>query len=140
MTVLLAALPLAARAEPVAGTVVDATTRAPVAGAPIAVTLSDRSAPVRATSDARGRFALDVPSAPVALTVTTARGAFALYDDYALAGSALRDHSANLQIALHRRLTVIEHYEARSRCRAFQPWQPYDVYEVVPGACGVPKR
>lgn len=150
--------PLAMQAEPlatqataagsrrVAGNVIDGMFRTPVAGATVTVYVAS-GPPITTTTDNNGSFALDLDAAPVAVEVhgPVPRGGFQGFETWVAGGSALAENAAGLRVELvHRlinpgRLTVISRDGSRSLCRAFQPNQLYDRYDIVPGQCGVAK-
>ncbi|MEA2785688.1 MAG: Carboxypeptidase regulatory-like domain [Candidatus Eremiobacteraeota bacterium] len=135
--VLFAALTTAARAEIVAGTVVNSWSNQPVQNANVTVTFASGSMPVHTTTDATGRFMVETTETPVAVTLR--RNGFETFtvSIAAIAPSVMAD----LHIALNARLIMISIDRARSRCGAFQPSQPWDHYELILGGmCGTPKH
>ena len=133
---LFAALSTAAQAEIVAGTVVDRANQ-PVANVNVTVTFASRTPPLRTKSDAAGRFTAETAETPVAVTLEKTGFETATMSIAALAPSVMAD----LHIELLPRLVIIERYMTRSVCGAFQPYEPWDRYVIVPGGmCGTPKH
>ncbi len=131
-----AALTAAAQAEIVAGTVVDRNTNMPVPNANVTVTFASGAKPLQTKTDPAGRFRVETTQTPASVTaLNRIFEPFSMNLD-ALAPSVLAD----LRIVLNTRLVMLEHYGPRSVCGAFQPYQPWDRYVLVPGACGVPMR
>lgn len=124
-------VPLAAKADPVDGTVVDLSTKHVLAGATVTLVMADGTQ-AKTTTDAQGRFAFDAASVPVAVFVQRAG-----YLSYT--ASRLSSGSSHLLVALSARLTVVSIDRAYSRCAAFQPGQVFVQYTLVPGECGIPK-
>ena len=131
-----AALSAAGQAEIVAGTVVDSSSNQPVQNANVTVTFASGAMPMHTTTDATGRFVVETTETPA--NVTLHRLGFETFtlSITAIAQSAMAD----LHIALNTRLVNIAIDRARSRCRAFDPAQPWDRYELILGMCGTPKR
>ena len=130
-----AALSAAAHAEIVAGTVVDRATNQPVPNANVTVTFASSARPLHTKTDAAGRFTVETTEAPAAVTVGNR-----LFEAYTMQlGAIASPVIADLHIVLNPQLTRIETYGSRSVCRAFQPYQTWDVYVLVRGQCGEPK-
>ncbi len=133
---LFAALSAGAHAEIVAGTVVDRTNR-PIPNAIVTVTLASGARPLQTRSDADGRFTVETSETPASVTLQQNGFDPQTMHLAAVAPSVM----AELRIELMYKLVTIERYGARSACRAYQPYQPWDVYVVIPGGtCGAPKR
>jgi hypothetical protein len=132
---LFAVLAVAAQAETVAGTVVDRSNR-PVANATVTVTFAS-SAPLQTKTDAAGRFTVETTEPPAALTLRKNGFAWFTLSLAAVAPSVVAD----LRIRLDPQLVLIEEFRPRSVCGAFQPYQLWDRYDIVPGGpCGAPKH
>lgn len=129
----LSALPLAANAEELRGTVLDLSSR-PVAGATVTVTFADGK-DVATNTDPLGRFTLDAAARPLRLRVQRTG-----YDVVTLSAEALAAAQAQLRIVLIPRLQFISSHRGWgwSACGAFQPQQTIDTYRIVPGHCGMP--
>jgi hypothetical protein len=133
--VMFAALSAAAHAEIVAGTVVDRSSNQPAPNVNVTVTLVSGARPLQTKTDAAGRFTVETNETPVNVTLHGARFETYTMQLVALAPSVLAD----LHIGLNTRLVTISIDRVRSACRAFQPYQPWDVYVLVRGSCGEPK-
>ena len=110
------------------GTVVDAATRAPIAGA--SVTATSPSQIERITTDAAGRFTF-ISLAPDTYTVSATHAGF---ESQAIAGiSVFADQSQTIPIALQRGLKEIARVASRSSLSPVRPGTGTDVYSVNPG-------
>ena len=119
-------------AEMVAGTVVDAATNRPLAGAIVTVTFAPRVRPLRTKTDEAGRFTLVTTETPAYVTVTTDR-----FETFTMALSALAPSvMENLRIPLNRKLTPVSVDVARSACAAWQPMRIWVTYVMTPNGCG----
>lgn len=129
----LSALPLAANADELGGTVLDPSSR-PVAGATVTATFADGK-DVVTTTDALGRFTFDAAVQPLRLRVQR-NG----WEVVTLSAEALAARQAQLRIVLVPRLYLISSHRGWgwSACSAFQPHQTIDTYVIVPGHCGMP--
>jgi hypothetical protein len=133
---LFAMLSATAQAAVVAGTVVDARTQQPVAGAKVTIALASGAPSLHATTDSVGRFSVDASETPV--SVSLMRPGF---EPYTMSLASMTPSAvADLRIALNVQLYMIERLEVRSACSPFQPQQLWDRYVLAPGACGMPKR
>jgi hypothetical protein len=130
-----AALSAAAQAETVAGTVVDRSSNQPAANVDVTVALASGARPLQTKTDAAGRFTVETNETPATVTLHGPRFETYTMQLVALAPSVLAD----LHIGLNTRLVSISIDRAYSACRAFQPYQPWDVYVLVRGTCGQPK-
>jgi hypothetical protein len=110
------------------GTVVDASTRAPIAGA--SVTATSPSQIERVTTDAAGRFTF-ISLAPDTYTISATHARF---ESQAIAGiSVFADQSQTIPIALQRGLKEIARVASRSSLSPVRPGTGTDVYSVNPG-------
>src|SRR5580700_4206158 len=119
---------LAGTTGTVTGTVVDASTRAPIAGA--SVTATSPSQIERVTTDAAGRFTF-ISLAPDTYTISATHARF---ESQAIAGiSVFADQSQTIPIALQRGLKEIARVASRSSLSPVRPGTGTDVYSVNPG-------
>ena len=127
--------PLAASAEPLAGTVIDRISKRPIAGATVTATLAS-GASVSAMTDEAGRFVLDPSETPVSFSVRRLH-----YEAFDVAAGTAGADPLNLAFALSPVLYVISShagFRSWSACEAYQSAsQGYNRYTVVFGRCGV---
>jgi len=110
------------------GTVTDAATRAPIAGA--SVTATSPSQIERVTTDAAGRFTF-ISLAPDTYTISAAHAGF---ESLSIAGiSVFADQSQTIPVALQRSLKEIARVASRSSLSPVRPGTGTDVYSVNPG-------
>lgn len=121
----------AATTGSISGTVVDAATKKPLAGA--SITASAPSGRGTATSDANGFYNI-YNLAPDTYTVSiTAKG----YDDVVLQGvTVVQDQNVQINQTLARALQRIGRVSARNASNLVQPTQTADVYNVSPQQLG----
>ncbi len=111
----------------ITGTVVDATTKAPIAGA--VVTATSPSQVARITTDAVGRY-IFLSLAPDEYTISAARAGF---ESVSIAGiSVFADQNQVVPIALQRSLKEIARVSSRSSLSPVRPGTGTDVYSVNP--------
>lgn len=111
----------------ITGTVVDAATKAPIAGAQISAVSPSQVA--RVTSDSAGRYTF-LSLAPDTYTISAQREG---YTDVSIAGIAVfADQSQVLQITLQRSLKQIARVTSRSSLSPVRPGTGTDVYSVNP--------
>jgi hypothetical protein len=109
------------------GTVVDAMSKAPIAGAE--VTASSPSQIARTTTDSAGRYAF-LSLAPETYTIAVEHAGF---DSLSIAGiSIFADQSQSLPISLQRSLKQIARVTSRSSLSPVRPGTGTDVYSVNP--------
>lgn len=112
----------------ITGTVVDASTRAAIAGAE--VTASSPSQVERVTTDASGRYTF-LSLAPETYTISVSRAG---YDTVAIAGvSVFADQSQSIPVVLQKSLRQIARVTSRSSLSPVRPGTGTDVYSVNPG-------
>lgn len=107
------------------GTVTDAASRRPLAGA--TVTIASPSGRYRASTDAHGFYSI-VGVLPDSYTLTVARVGFSTAAERGVTIS--QDTDVAIDVALSRSLKVIGAVKARSASFPVQPSQPTDVYVV----------
>ncbi len=111
----------------IAGTVVDAVTRAPIAGAEVTATSPSQIG--RVTTDASGRF-LFLSLAPDTYTISAQHAGFSTVS---IAGiSVFADQSQTVPIALQKSLKEIARVSSRSSLSPVRPGTGTDVYSVNP--------
>ena len=111
----------------ITGTVVDAQTKAPIAG--VSVVASSPSQVSRVTTDAGGRYTF-LSLAPETYTITAQRAG---YEPVSIAGiSVFADQSQALPIALQKSLKQIARVTSRSSLSPVKPGVGTDVYSVNP--------
>jgi Carboxypeptidase regulatory-like domain len=109
------------------GTIVDAATKTPIAGA--AVTATSPSQVARATTDSSGRFSL-LSLAPDTYVVSIERPG---YESLSIVGiSIFADQTQSIPIAIQRSLKQIAHVTSRSSIIPVRPGTGTDVYSVNP--------
>ncbi len=109
------------------GTIVDAATRGPVAGAQVTATSPSQIA--RVTADAAGRFAF-LSLAPDTYTLSVEHPGF---ESLSIAGlSVFADQTQSIPIALQRSLKQIARVTSRSSLSPVRPGTGTDVYSVNP--------
>lgn len=109
----------------ITGTVVNATTKAPVAGVRVVATSASQTAIV--TTDAAGRFAF-LSLAPDTYTISASKEGF---DTASLTGiSVFADQLQTVHVALAASLRTIAHVTARSTMDLVKPGTTSDVYSV----------
>jgi hypothetical protein len=112
----------------ITGTVFDAATRAPIAGAEVSATSPSQVA--RVTTDGAGRFTF-LSLAPETYTITIEHAGF---DTVAITGvSVFADQSQSIPIALQKSLKQIARVTSRSSLSPVRPGTGTDVYSVNPG-------
>ncbi len=107
------------------GTVVDATTKAPVRG--VTVTVASAAIVQKTTTDERGAYRF------VGLPVDTYQVNFTIgaYEPITLNGVTVQgDGIVNQDVNLSKSLQTIGRVSSRSQSQAFQPKQPTDTYQV----------
>ena len=130
---LFASLVGTARADIIAGSVIDLASKRPVANAKVTVRVESGAPAQQTNTDSAGRFLLDVEEAPFELTVQ-APG----FDPYVMRLAAVHPSVlANLHIAVWRKIVWEHGMSYRRLCGAFQPGQLWDHYVLDPsGVCG----
>jgi hypothetical protein len=119
---------LAGTTGTVTGTVVDASTKAPIAGATVTATSPSQIA--RVTTDAAGRFTF-LSLSPETYTISAQQSG---YDSVSITGiSVFADQSQTLPIALPKSLKQIARVTSRSSLSPVRPGTGTDVYSVNPG-------
>ena len=112
----------------ITGTVLDATTKAPIAGTQVTATSPSQIAKV--TTDASGRFTF-ISLAPDTYTVSADHAG---YDLLSVTGvSVFADQSVSLPITLQKSLKQIARVTSRSSLSPVRPGTGTDVYSVNPG-------
>ncbi len=120
-------LSIASTTGSLTGTVVDAATKAPIAGAAVSVTSPSQVAHV--TTDASGRFTF-ISLAPDTYTLSAEREG---YDIVAIAGiSVFADQNQTIPVALQKSLKQIARVTSRSSLSPVRPGTGTDVYSVNP--------
>jgi hypothetical protein len=118
---------LAGTTGSITGTVVDATSRAPIAGAQ--VTAASPSQIARVTTDAAGRFTF-ISLAPDTYTISASHSGF---ETLSIAGiSVFADQNQAIPIGLQRSLKEIARVASRSSLSPVRPGTGTDVYSVNP--------
>ncbi|MBV9333307.1 MAG: carboxypeptidase regulatory-like domain-containing protein, partial [Candidatus Eremiobacteraeota bacterium] len=117
----------AATTGTISGVVVDATTRAPIAGAQVSAVSPSQVA--RVTADSAGRFTF-LSLAPDTYTISAERAG---YEPVSIAGIAVfADQSQIVSISLPKSLKEIAHVTTRSALSPVRPGTGTDVYSVNP--------
>ncbi|MBV8066728.1 MAG: TonB-dependent receptor, partial [Candidatus Eremiobacteraeota bacterium] len=112
----------------ISGTVYDAATKAPIAGA--AVTAESPSQVAHVTTDASGRFAF-LSLAPETYTISASREGYIFVS---IAGiSVFADQNQSLSLALQKSLKQIAHVTSQSALSPVKAGVGTDVYSVNPG-------
>ncbi len=112
----------------ITGSVVDATTKAPIAGAQ--VTASSPSQVAHVTTDGAGRFTF-ISLAPDTYTLSAEHAG---YDLQSVTGvSVFADQNVSLPIALQKSIKQIARVTSRSSLSPVRPGTGTDVYSVNPG-------
>jgi hypothetical protein len=131
VTLCLAGPVCAATTGSVSGTVVDAATNKPVAGA--AVTVSAPSGRGTATTDANGFYNIYNLAPDTYAVSIRAKG----YEDVLVSGvTVVQDQSVQINQSLARAIKQIGRVSARSASNLVQPTQTADVYNVSPQQLG----
>ena len=112
----------------ITGTVVNAATKAPIAGAD--VTVASPSQVARVTTDASGRFTF-LSLAPETYTISVQHAGYATVSITGI--SVFADQSQTIPIALQKSLKEIARVISRSSLSPVRPGTGTDVYSVNPG-------
>jgi hypothetical protein len=131
----IALAPLAASAEPLAGTVIDRQSKRPIAGATVTATFASGPS-VSTTTDEGGRFAFELAATPVSFSVRRM-----YYEAFDIAAVTAGADPLHLTFALSPLLSMISShagFRSANACEAFQ-WhgQTYNRQVVEFGHCGV---